>query len=141
MDITERHQVLTSLKGDVPSEIFESTITRETLESIRAMRIIQQRNGERGCNRYIISNCQSIDNILELFALHKICNWDQPTVDIIPLFETIPDLKVCEKIMQTLYENEQYRKYLVSRGDKQTVMLGFQMHQRRRIFYGQLVYL
>ena len=125
LDITERHQVLTSLKGDVPSEIFESTITRETLESIRAMRIIQQRNGERGCNRYIISNCQSIDNILELFALHKICNWDQPTVDIIPLFETIPDLKVCEKIMQTLYENEQYRKYLVSRGDKQTVMLGF----------------
>jgi phosphoenolpyruvate carboxylase len=60
-----------------------------------------------------------------LFALHKICNWDHPTVDIIPLFETIPDLKVCEKIMQTLYENEQYRKHLASRGDKQTVMLGF----------------
>ena len=42
-----------------------------------------------------------------------------------PLFETIPDLKVCEKIMQTLYENEQYRKHLAFRGDKQTVMLGF----------------
>ena len=62
---------------------------------------------------------------MELFALHKICNWDQPTVDIIPLFETIPDLKVCVKIMQTLFENEQYRKHLASRGDKQTVMLGF----------------
>ena len=125
LDTDSRHQVLTTLRGDVPSEIFETTITEETLESIRAMRTIQQRNGERGCNRYIISNCQTIDNILELFALHKICNWDQPTVDIIPLFETIPDLKVCEKIMQTLYENEQYRKHLASRGDKQTVMLGF----------------
>ena len=125
LDTDSRHQVLTTLRGDVPSEIFETTITKETLESIRAMRTIQQRNGERGCNRYIISNCQTIDNILELFALHKICNWDQPTVDIIPLFETIPDLKVCEKIMQTLYENEQYRKHLASRGDKQTVMLGF----------------
>ena len=62
---------------------------------------------------------------MELFALHKICNWDQPTVDIIPLFENIPDLKVCVKIMQTLFENEQYRKHLASRGDKQTVMLGF----------------
>ena len=125
LDTDSRHQVLTTLRGDVPSEIFETTITKETLESIRAMRTIQQRNGERGCNRYIISNCQTIDNILELFALHKICNWDQPTVDIIPLFETIPDLKVCEKIMQTLYENEQYRKHWASRGDKQTVMLGF----------------
>ena len=89
------------------------------------MRVIQERNGERGCNRYIISNCQSIDNILELFALHKICNWSEPTVDIIPLFETIPDLEVCEKIMQTLYENDQYRKHLSYRGNKQTVMLGF----------------
>ncbi len=125
LDTSSRHKVLTSLKGDVPSDIFETTITKETLESIRAMRVIQERNGERGCNRYIISNCQSIDNILELFALHKICNWSEPTVDIIPLFETIPDLEVCEKIMQTLYENDQYRKHLSYRGDKQTVMLGF----------------
>jgi len=125
LDTPNRHHVLTTLKGDVPTEIFETTITKETLGSIRAMREIQERNGEKGCNRYIISNCQTIDNILELFALYRICNWDQPTVDIIPLFETIPDLKVCEKIMQTLYENNQYRKYLASRGDKQTVMLGF----------------
>ena len=125
LDTPTRHQVLTSIKGDVPVEIFETNITKETLGSIRAMRVIQDRNGERGCNRYIISNCQKIDNILELFALHRICNWDQPTVDIIPLFETITDLKVCVKIMQTLYENDQYRKHLSSRGDKQTVMLGF----------------
>ena len=125
LDTSSRHKVLTSLKGDVPSDIFETTITKETLESIRAMRVIQERNGERGCNRYIISNCQSIDNILELFALHKICNWSEPTVDIIPLFETIPDLEVCERIMQTLYENDQYRKHLSYRGNKQTVMLGF----------------
>ena len=122
---TERHVVLTSIKGDVPADIFESTITKETLGSIRAMRQIQQRNGERGCNRYIISNCQTIDNILELFALHRICDWDKPSVDIIPLFETIPDLAVCEKIMETLYSNEDYRNHLISRGDKQTVMLGF----------------
>ena len=90
LDAKSRHQVLTSVKGDVPVDIFESTITKETLGSIRAMRKIQEQNGERGCNRYIISNCQTIDNLLELFALHKICDWDKPSVDIIPLFETIP---------------------------------------------------
>ena len=47
-----------------------------------------------------------------------------------PPFETIPDLKVCVKIMQTLFENEQYRKHLASRGDKQTVMLGFSMEPK-----------
>ena len=125
LDTPERHKVLTTITGDVPEEIFETTITRETLGSIRAMRVIQQQNGERGCNRYIISNCQNIDNILELFALHRICDWEHPTVDIIPLFETIPDLKVCEQIMETLYENEAYRNHLESRGNKQTVMLGF----------------
>ncbi len=125
LDTASRHNILTKLNGNVPTEIFETTITKETLGSIRAMRIIQENNGERGCNRYIISNCQTIDDILELFALHKISNWDQPSVDIIPLFETIPDLKVCEKIMKNLYENKQYRKHLDYRGNKQTVMLGF----------------
>ena len=100
---------MTSIKGDVPADIFDSKITKETIGSIRAMRNIQESNGERGCNRYIISNCQSIDNLLELFALHKICNWDKPSVDIIPLFETITDLKVCEEIMNSLYKNKEYR--------------------------------
>ena len=27
--------------------------------------------------------------------------------------------------METLYNNKEYRKHLISRGDKQTVMLGF----------------
>ena len=125
LDAKSRHQVLTSVKGNVPVDIFKSTITKETLGSIRAMRKIQERNGERGCNRYIISNCQTIDNLLELFALHRICDWDRPSVDIIPLFETIPDLEVCEEIMDSLYNNKEYRKHLNTRGDKQTVMLGF----------------
>ncbi|MBH46101.1 MAG: phosphoenolpyruvate carboxylase [Flavobacteriaceae bacterium] len=125
LESSERHKVLTSLTGDVPADLFDTLITRETLDSIRAMKTIQEKNGERGCNRYIISNCQSIDNILELYAMHKISNWEAPKVDIIPLFETIPDLEVCEKIMKTLYENGVYRKHLSKRGDKQTVMLGF----------------
>ena len=125
LDTEARHDVLTKVKGDVPVDIFESTITKETLGSIRAMREIQKLNGETGCNRYIISNCQSLENILEIFAIHKICDWEQPTVDIIPLFETIPDLNVCEQIMRSLYENSVYRSHLESRANKQTVMLGF----------------
>ena len=102
LDSEARHNILTTVKGNVPDDIFESSITKETLGSIRAMRQIQKLNGERGCNRYIISNCQSLENILEIFAIHRICDWEQPTVDIIPLFETIPDLNLCEDIMSCL---------------------------------------
>ena len=55
-------------------------ITQQTLESIRAKQQIQQNNGERGSNRYIISNCQTLENILELFAMCRISGWKEPTV-------------------------------------------------------------
>ena len=124
LDAKSRHQVLTSVKGDVPVDIFESTITKKPLEALEQCEKFRNKMVKEAVT-VILSNCQTIDNLLELFALHKICDWDKPSVDIIPLFETIPDLEVCEEIMNSLYNNEEYRKHLTTRGDKQTVMLGF----------------
>ena len=121
----ERCKVLPNLIGDLPPEIFSDRITHQTLDSVRAMQAIQKTNGERGCNRYIISNCQTLENILELFALCRISAWERPNVDFIPLFETIPDLKTAGKVMEGLFSNIVYKKHLERRGMKQTVMLGF----------------
>ena len=100
-------------------------MTRYTLGSIYAMQSIQASNGERACHRYIISNCGSLESILQLFALHRICGWDEPTVDMIPLFETVDDLQASEEIMRNLYSNPTYKNHLKKRKDKQTIMLGF----------------
>ena len=89
------------------------------------MKEIQSKNGEKGCNRYIISNCGSLENLLQLFALNKICDWDKPTVDIIPLFETVSDLEASYEVMNKLYSNTEYMNHLKRRNMKQTVMLGF----------------
>ena len=121
----ERCNVLPNLIGDLPPKIFSDKITHQTLDSVRAMQAIQKTNGERGCNRYIISNCQTLENILELFALCRISAWERPNVDFIPLFETIPDLKTAGKVMEGLFSNTVYKKHLERRGMKQTVMLGF----------------
>ena len=121
----ERCAILPNLKGDLPPTIFQDEITHQTLESIRAMRIIQEMNGERGCNRYIISNCQTLENILELFAMCRMSKWENPTVDFIPLFETIPDLVTAAVVMRGLFSNPIYIKHLEQRNMKQTVMLGF----------------
>jgi phosphoenolpyruvate carboxylase len=107
----ERCMVLPKLTGDLPSTIFSDEITHQTLESIRAMQVIQGTNGERGCNRYIISNCQTLENILELFAMCRMSAWKNPKVDFIPLFETIPDLETAAEVMDGLFSNSIYKEH------------------------------
>ena len=108
------------LKLNNPSKILTST-----LKSITAIKSIQSHNGEKGCHRYIISNTQSSNNILEVLALLKLSEWKKPSVDIVPLFETIPDLKICAEIMEKMYNNSFYMSHLQRRNYEQTIMLGF----------------
>ncbi len=121
----ERIAFLTSLQGDVKPDSFEDETVRKALGSIRAMREIQQTNGEAGCNRYIISNNQTAQNIFEVFAMIRLSDWSTPSADVVPLFETIPDLKIAVEVMDKVYSNPEYRQHLTNRGDKQTIMLGF----------------
>ncbi|WP_298117263.1 phosphoenolpyruvate carboxylase [Flavobacterium sp.] len=121
----KRMELLTTISGSISSDLFVDEITKQTLDSIFAIKKIQENNGELGANRYIISNNESALNVLETFALFKLCNWEKPSVDIVPLFESIDDLKDADKIMEQLYTNKEYAAHLKNRGNKQTVMLGF----------------
>lgn len=104
-----------------------SAIEKDQLETIEAMRTIQQLNGETGCNRYIISHCTSELNVLEVYALFLLNGWkkEEINIDIIPLFETIDDLKHAAGVMSELYANKGYREHLERRKNRQTIMLGF----------------
>jgi phosphoenolpyruvate carboxylase len=62
---------------------------------------------------------------METFALFHLSGWDNPTVDIIPLFESVDDLHNAHVIMEKLYTNPAYAKHLENRNKKQTIMLGF----------------
>jgi phosphoenolpyruvate carboxylase len=121
----QKIKILSKLSGDIPVNSFTDDSVVSILSSIRAMKLIQKSNGEMGSNRYIISNNQSALNILEVFSMFKLSDWKSPTVDIIPLFETVSDLKVAAKVMESVYNNSTYRKHLANREDKQTIMLGF----------------
>ncbi len=110
---------------DLTQHTFENEITKSTLDTITLMREIQNKNGEQGCNRYIISNNESALNVIETFAMFRLLQWENPTVDIVPLFESVDDLQNAPKIMEQLYQNESYRYHLSQRKEKQTVMLGF----------------
>ncbi len=121
----EKFEVLSTVKGNLDSNLFENEITKSTIESIQAIKQIQENNGEFGANRYIISNNESALNVMETFALFKLNNWENPSVDIIPLFESVEDLQSAHLIMEKLYSNSTYSNHLNSRNKKQTIMLGF----------------
>ncbi|MFK7748192.1 MAG: phosphoenolpyruvate carboxylase [Kordia sp.] len=121
----EKIKALTHIDKVVKPEYFENEITNATISSIDAMKTIQSRNGERGANRYIISNNQSALHVMEAFTMLRLCDWKQPDVDVSPLFETVPDLQAAQAVMRTLYTNEAYAAHLKRRGNKQYIMLGF----------------
>ena len=102
-------------------------ITKDTIESIYAIAKVQAMNGIKGCHRYVISNCQSEVNVMELYALFRLCGWDEnlANVDIVPLFETIDDLSASEEIMNCLYTNPLFSAHLIARNNQQPIMLGF----------------
>jgi phosphoenolpyruvate carboxylase len=107
---------------------FEEPFHQEMLQSFGTVNFVQKTNGEDGLHRYIISNCQSVLHILEVYQLAKLTlgkKAGELPLDIVPLFETIDDLKMAPQIMTQLYQMPEYRAHLASRGDKQDIMLGF----------------
>lgn len=121
----EKIDILSSLNGSISEENLTDEQAAKTIGSMRAMKEIQQSNGEAGCNRYIISNNQTAVNVMEVFALIRLCDWDEPTVDIVPLFETVDDLQAAADVMEQLYTNPVYAAHLERRQKKQSIMLGF----------------
>ncbi|MCH4553914.1 phosphoenolpyruvate carboxylase [Aestuariibaculum lutulentum] len=128
-DLSEAEQIdiLSKVSNeDIDFDAFEDEMVYNTLKTIEAIKEIQATNGEKGANRYIISNNQTALNVMQLFAMLKMVAFsDNLTVDVVPLFETITDLENAPAVMEQLYSNPQYMAHLKERGMKQTIMLGF----------------
>jgi phosphoenolpyruvate carboxylase len=123
----QKVDVLTHINTTITNSNFENSLVTDTIETIKAVKTIQSFNGELGCNRYIISQCNSALNVLEVYGLFLLCGWkkEEMSIDIIPLFETVDDLQNAATIMETLYTNKEYAEHLEFRNRRQTIMLGF----------------
>jgi len=123
----EKIKRLCNVKPLESSVMLEDDIEQDTIDVVGVIRTIQSYNGEEGCNRYIISHCNSALNVMEVYGLFLLGGWkpEKLTVDIVPLFETIGDLKNAAEVMKELYDNEVYLNHIRQRGDQQTIMVGF----------------
>ncbi|MEO5591573.1 MAG: phosphoenolpyruvate carboxylase [Chitinophagaceae bacterium] len=124
---TEKINALLAITKQVDPQIVQDAIMCDTLKSTGAVKEIQEYNGQDGCSRYIISQCNSALNVIEVFGMFLLNGWKKEslTVDIVPLFETIDDLQAASEIMRILYENKDYKAHLKRRNNMQTIMVGF----------------
>jgi phosphoenolpyruvate carboxylase len=104
--------------------------TAKELAIFDAARTAQLRYGKSSIRTSIISKTDGLSDILELAVLLKeagILRLDESVLDvnIVPLFETIKDLRAASQIMDTLLSLPFYRKLLASRADVQEVMVGY----------------
>ncbi|PVD53766.1 phosphoenolpyruvate carboxylase [Terrimonas sp.] len=123
----EKIKVLLNITGMADPALLTDEVHKDTLTVMATLKQIQTANGEEGCDRYIISQCNSALNAMEVYGLFLMSGWkaEELSVDIVPLFETIDDLKNARAIMEELYTLPQYRAHLQRRKNKQTIMLGF----------------
>ena len=104
--------------------------TTGELALFRAARTIRAKYGPGAIRTSIISNTDSVSDMLELALLMKEAGLvdaaaGTAALALAPLFETIRDLRACVGVMDRLLSIPEYRKLVDSRGGEQEVMLAY----------------
>jgi phosphoenolpyruvate carboxylase len=107
-----------------------SAETESELAILRAAAGAHRQYGCAAVPHYVISKATSVSDILETAVLLKEVGLLRPRdgaldIDIVPLFETIEDLRNCGVVMDKLLGIYEYGRLLESRGRMQEVMLGY----------------
>ncbi|WP_212786223.1 phosphoenolpyruvate carboxylase [Ferrigenium kumadai] len=106
-----------------------SDVPQSELRIMQAAAEIHKRFGHGALPNHIISKTDAVSDMLEVALMLQqvglLEGSDKLHVNIIPLFETIEDLRGGGKIMDELFSIPWYRKLLESRGNTQEVMLGY----------------
>ncbi|KAF0122292.1 MAG: ppc, partial [Methylocystaceae bacterium] len=137
----EKQQLLLRLLNDprpvrLPGATYSDRATSELTIMERA-REMRQLYGDEAIRHYIISHTETVSDLLEVLLLQKECGLMRGTLDprdtqavvadliIVPLFETIEDLRNAAPIMQDFYALPGILKLVVNSGGQQDVMLGY----------------
>ncbi|MBM4638772.1 phosphoenolpyruvate carboxylase [Rhodococcus hoagii] len=110
-----------------------SELTTKELGILRAAADAVDRIGPEAIPNYVISMCESVSDMLEAaILLAEVGLFDpdgeagpQCPVGIVPLFETIEDLRHGAETLTATLDVPLYRALVANRGDSQEVMLGY----------------
>ncbi|GAC1398378.1 MAG: phosphoenolpyruvate carboxylase [Ktedonobacteraceae bacterium] len=97
--------------------------THHVLNTFHAIRQAREVFGDRAVTCYIISMATSLSNLLEVQFFCKEVGINN--LPIVPLFETIDDLRSCTSMLEQAFTHPDYKQYLAQCHAKQQVMLGY----------------
>ncbi|HEY4606109.1 MAG TPA: phosphoenolpyruvate carboxylase [Acidimicrobiia bacterium] len=130
----QRMEMLTSeLLGARPLSGITTRLTEEsdrTLRTFHAIREAKELYGNQVIESYIVSMTESAADVLEAATLAREAGLIDlrrgiANLGLVPLVETIDDLRHAGELLQDLISNRAYRKILSLHGDSQEVMLGY----------------
>jgi phosphoenolpyruvate carboxylase len=101
-----------------------SETTNRVIATWRMIAQAHRRYGQVVIDSVIASMSTAPSDILTLLLFAKEVGVES-AVDLVPLFETIDDLKDAPHIMAALFANETYHNHLKARGLRQQIMLGY----------------
>ena len=101
-------QELQTRRPLIPGELPFSDKTRETIETFRMVRRLHQEFGPDICHSYIISMSHHASDLLEVLLLAKEAGLYDPatgtgSIQPVPLFETVEDLRRAPSVMDTIF--------------------------------------
>ena len=123
-------QELATVRPLVSPYVAYSEETQSELAIFRTARESQAKYGRVAVPNCIISQTNGVSDLLEVALLAKesgLLRTGEGVLDvnIIPLFETIGDLRNSTGVMESLLQIPEYARLLASRGGVQEVMLGY----------------
>jgi len=127
LEIRQHSAVHARALQEIRSGAARSAQTREVLATFPVIAGIQQTLGQEACRRYVISFTKSAADIAAVYELaqHAMPRGGLPVLDVIPLFESGPDLTNATGVLDDMILLEPVAARLAATGRQLEVMLGY----------------
>ncbi len=110
-----------------------SQVTIQVLNELAIIKWGKENIAHNACSDFIISNCSSVSDVLSVVLLAKEAGLVfsagkkiiSSSFDVLPLFETIDDLRNSDKVMNVLFNNKAYAQHIKLRNGIQKIMIGY----------------
>ncbi len=127
LEIRQHSAVLGRALADVEAGGSLTAETQEVLATLRTIGLIQQRFGAHACHRYVVSFTTSAADVAAVHSLAaRACAPNgPPDLDVVPLFESIADLRKATGVLNAMVDLEPVQRRLAASGRALEVMLGY----------------
>ena len=101
-----------------------SDLTRDTLATFSVMAELQGQFGVDACRRYVVSFTRMAGDVAAVYELAQHAT-PSPVLEVVPLFETLDDLRQATRVLDEMLALPAVRKRLAANGRRLEVMLGY----------------